>query len=306
MFEDVDKPIEPVKPPEGKQPSQKDWGPFQPVSRSEPPKTPLPNIPPTHSGYPENLGAPGIFDQEPKPSRKKFIIIGIVIIVVIGILIAGALLVLYNLNKLTNANSNQLVNANINENQNINLNENQNANLINNTQNVNANVNVNANTNTNINTNVNTNVNVNAAQNTNTVTVIDSDNDGLEDKYETTFGTSANNTDSDNDSFNDLAEIKNRYNPAGPGKMTSLTFNSFCQKFVEKFVEESEFTDTEIANTCEVATEVFNLTDSLKSKIDTTAEQKMKNGCQVLDKKSESCEKVIWLIALTFQDFDNK
>jgi len=311
MFEDVDKPIEPTKPLEGKQPSPKNWGPFQPVSRSAPPKTTLPDTPLTESGYPDNLNAPMPFDQEQKPKRGKYIILGIVILIIIVVLISGAIFVLNNLNKLgNNANTNTLTNANI-VNQNINLNTNSNVNATTNTQNVNvntnnaANTNLNANANNNINTNVNISANANENLNTNTASVIDSDNDGLEDKYETTFGTSPNNADSDGDSYNDLQEIKNRYNPAGPGKITSLTFNLFCQKFIKQFVENGELSDTESANTCEVATEVFNLTDSFKSKIDQTAEQKLNSGCQVLDKKSENCQKAIWLIALTFQNFDS-
>lgn len=303
MFENVDKPIEPTKPLEEKTALKKDWGPFQPLGRSVPPKTPLPNVPLTPSGYPENLNAPLSFGQEPKPKRGKYIILGIVILVILAVLIGGAIFVLNNLNKLgNNANTNNVATTNV-ANENVNLNKNLNANLATNIQNVNANTN--ANLNANVTTNANANVNVNANINTNTATtVIDSDNDGLEDKYETTFGTSADNTDSDGDSYSDLQEIKNRFNPAGPGKMTSLTFNSFCQKFIKQFIEKGELSDTENANTCEVATEVFNLTNSLKSKIDPTAEQKMKSGCQVLDKKSESCEKIIWLIALTFQGFD--
>lgn len=47
----------------------------------------------------------------------------------------------------------------------------------------------------------------------------DTDNDGLTDAEEVVFGTDPNKKDSDGDSFEDLAEIKNSYNPAGAGKI---------------------------------------------------------------------------------------
>lgn len=47
----------------------------------------------------------------------------------------------------------------------------------------------------------------------------DSDNDGLTNKEEVLFGSSGNNTDSDQDTYYDLAEVLNLYNPAGAGKL---------------------------------------------------------------------------------------
>lgn len=289
MFEDVDKPVEPTKPTEEKSTvkKEKDWGPLRPIGRSIPPeeKTSLPPSPFTPASYPDILNAPETFEK--KPSRKRFIILGIFILIIVLILIAGAIYVLKNLNKLSqNTNTNAVGNANAVI-KNVNLNKNLNAETLTNAQNVNANA------------NENVNLNANAAP-----TVTDSDNDGLEDKYETYFGTNAYKEDSDGDTYKDLDEIKNRYNPAGTDKLNSIHFQSFCQKLLAASVSENELSETDRANTCEVATEVYNLTNNLKSEIDQTAEQKLKNGCQVLDKKSENCEKAIWLIAVVFQGFD--
>ncbi len=52
------------------------------------------------------------------------------------------------------------------------------------------------------------------------VIMIDSDADGLIDDLERKFGTDVNNPDSDNDSYQDGEEIKNGYDPLGPGKFT--------------------------------------------------------------------------------------
>ena len=49
--------------------------------------------------------------------------------------------------------------------------------------------------------------------------LLDSDQDGLYDPEEAWLGTNPNNQDSDGDSYPDAGEIKNGYNPAGPGKL---------------------------------------------------------------------------------------
>lgn len=60
---------------------------------------------------------------------------------------------------------------------------------------------------------------------TNTITTVmpmaapDSDSDGLTDPEESIFGTDQNKKDSDDDGYEDLAEIKSGYNPAGQGKL---------------------------------------------------------------------------------------
>lgn len=52
------------------------------------------------------------------------------------------------------------------------------------------------------------------------VIMIDSDADGLIDDLERKFGTDVNNPDSDGDGYKDGEEIKNGYDPLGPGKFT--------------------------------------------------------------------------------------
>ena len=49
--------------------------------------------------------------------------------------------------------------------------------------------------------------------------LIDSDSDGLNDLEEEIIGSDINLTDSDNDTFSDLSEIENGYNPIGSGKL---------------------------------------------------------------------------------------
>jgi len=49
--------------------------------------------------------------------------------------------------------------------------------------------------------------------------IIDSDSDGLNDEEEAILGTNSNSLDSDGDTYNDLAEINNNYNPAGGGQL---------------------------------------------------------------------------------------
>ncbi len=48
---------------------------------------------------------------------------------------------------------------------------------------------------------------------------IDSDNDGLTDDEERIYGTDINNPDTDGDGYLDGQEVKNGYNPLGPGKL---------------------------------------------------------------------------------------
>ncbi len=56
-------------------------------------------------------------------------------------------------------------------------------------------------------------------QNTNLPPLVDSDSDGLNDEEEVVFGTNPQLADSNNNSYPDLTEINNNYNPAGSGKM---------------------------------------------------------------------------------------
>jgi len=50
--------------------------------------------------------------------------------------------------------------------------------------------------------------------------LIDSDNDGLNDEEEAVFGTNPNLADTNNNTYNDLTEILNNYNPIGSGKLS--------------------------------------------------------------------------------------
>lgn len=58
---------------------------------------------------------------------------------------------------------------------------------------------------------------------------LDSDSDGLTDLEEDLYGSDVNNGDSDGDGYSDLNEVKNGYNPAGPGKLEE---NKRIKKFV--------------------------------------------------------------------------
>ncbi len=49
---------------------------------------------------------------------------------------------------------------------------------------------------------------------------VDTDKDGLTDKEEETLGTNIDKVDSDGDTYSDLAEVNNSYNPAGNGKLS--------------------------------------------------------------------------------------
>ena len=51
--------------------------------------------------------------------------------------------------------------------------------------------------------------------------VLDSDVDGLNDDEEVILGTNSNSSDSDGDTYEDLAELNNNYNPAGAGQLNN-------------------------------------------------------------------------------------
>lgn len=53
--------------------------------------------------------------------------------------------------------------------------------------------------------------------------LIDSDNDGLNDDEEALLGTNANSIDSDADTYSDVTELAEAYNPAGSGKLSANT-----------------------------------------------------------------------------------
>ncbi|MBU1202548.1 fibronectin type III domain-containing protein [Patescibacteria group bacterium] len=55
-------------------------------------------------------------------------------------------------------------------------------------------------------------------------TKVDSDRDGLIDSYEVAIGTDPLNYDTDGDGYNDGTEIKNGYNPKGPGHWIKLIY----------------------------------------------------------------------------------
>jgi hypothetical protein len=50
---------------------------------------------------------------------------------------------------------------------------------------------------------------------------LDQDQDGLSDAFEALYGTDPKNKDSDGDGFDDRTELKNGYDPLGPGKLAS-------------------------------------------------------------------------------------
>jgi hypothetical protein len=62
---------------------------------------------------------------------------------------------------------------------------------------------------------------VGEASSSSVAAILDSDHDGLTDEEELVLGTSATSTDSDGDTFSDLAELTSGYNPAGTGKLVN-------------------------------------------------------------------------------------
>jgi hypothetical protein len=60
----------------------------------------------------------------------------------------------------------------------------------------------------------------NASSSLNLPPLVDSDSDGLNDEEEAVLGTNLNLTDSNNNTYNDLVEINNNYNPVGTGKLS--------------------------------------------------------------------------------------
>lgn len=71
--------------------------------------------------------------------------------------------------------------------------------------------------------------NTNSLKNVPTNTAInDSDGDGLADQTETAvYGTDPTENDSDGDGFDDGTEVKNGYNPSGPGLLTQAVYGSW-------------------------------------------------------------------------------
>jgi len=67
---------------------------------------------------------------------------------------------------------------------------------------------------------------------------IDSDNDGLDDRLEKAIGINYSNLDTDGDSHSDSLEIKNHYDPLGPGRLP-IDLN-FTKKLAGKFLLQVE------------------------------------------------------------------
>ena len=67
---------------------------------------------------------------------------------------------------------------------------------------------------------------------------IDSDNDGLDDRLEKAIGTNPFNSDSDGDSYSDALELKNHYDPIGPGRLP-IDIN-FAKQLAGKFLLQVE------------------------------------------------------------------
>jgi Bacterial TSP3 repeat len=172
-----------------------------------------------------------------KLTRLVFFAIGVIIIVGGGYALYIYVIAPSHGNKApVNTNNNVSVinqNANVPANENANINANENAN---------ANVPANENANINANENANTNVNANAPiesppavvdtdgdglSNADEINIYhtdpskaDTDGDGLSDRDEiVTWKTNPLNPDTDGDGYTDGSEVKNGYNPLGPGKL---------------------------------------------------------------------------------------
>lgn len=143
-------------------------------------------------------------------SNKQKIILLIVAILVVCGLGAGGYFLYTNISTVVggNENTNKVVNNSVLPVLNKNVNKVLNANTP---------VVVNTNTNAIANANVNK---INTNLNTNTVVIKDTDNDGLSDTLEVTWGTDMRNPDTDGDGFKDGDEVKNGYNPLGAGKFS--------------------------------------------------------------------------------------
>lgn len=162
-----------------------------------------------------------------KKTVKIIMIIGLIVVVLGGsgaaayyFIIRGTTVTSTN-NKNINLNTNQAVNVqnvnNVNKATNTNTTVNTNTlvninNVVNSVVNTNTIVNANTNTNTNVNSEINQNLNTTAAP-------PDTDQDGLSDADEATYGTDVLDSDTDNDGYLDGAEVQNGYNPKGTGEL---------------------------------------------------------------------------------------
>ncbi|MFH0805155.1 MAG: hypothetical protein V1916_03090 [Patescibacteria group bacterium] len=152
MFENVQTPAQPAAQP------PKDWGPWKPVSQPRPsgtagpippppldPNVPLGPVPSTPVDVPRDLNVPGS-PVPPEPSKKRFIMIGVLIFALLVVLIGGAIFAMNYLSKNkenanntnTTANGNTNVTANSNNTNNANVTVNGNANTTANLNNANA------------------------------------------------------------------------------------------------------------------------------------------------------------------------
>lgn len=63
--------------------------------------------------------------------------------------------------------------------------------------------------------------------------LIDTDNDGLNDEEEAVLGTNPNAVDTNSNTYNDLAELNNGYDPAGKGKInTNVNLSKYTNKTI--------------------------------------------------------------------------
>lgn len=66
----------------------------------------------------------------------------------------------------------------------------------------------------------------------------DTDSDGLADRFEQAIGTDPENPDTDSDGYSDSLEIKNNYNPLGPGLLS--VDNNFAENYLGKIFLQTE------------------------------------------------------------------
>ncbi|HLC90123.1 MAG TPA: thrombospondin type 3 repeat-containing protein [Patescibacteria group bacterium] len=177
---------------------------------------------------------PERFYRPPKKKKMPLIIMIVAIILVLGGLIVAAIYLNFNLQKAEqpeitlnqplNLNINKALTGNQNLNQNINLNAN--LNLATSTPDLTQATTTNVNLNANFNQNINVNANLAPIESLTPLSLAsDSDGDGLTEAEENLFGTNAQASDSDNDTYSDGSELLVFYDPtkaAAPLSASSL------------------------------------------------------------------------------------